>query len=254
MAKLSDLQQSLGIKLLQLGASGVGKTYRALDIGLRYGNVCVLDFDRNLSRMVPHLTAIGKVDAVEFEVFYTPEDEKACTVNGVLDLRKLDSIRYANLKKYCTTVRALPVLPYQTLIVDTSTFLNDLIIEALQADPYFGNPSNMLKMFGELTTRMCQVVKELASLPCNFILNAHEQLNNNGQFEIIGKGRGSDYWEKTFAERHRIMSSPKSLVPRVKAAMSEGLVTGSPRFLDAEGFFKPEAIGMFDSIAFKKGA
>jgi hypothetical protein len=252
MAKLNELQQTLGIKLLQLGASGVGKTYRALEIGLRYGTVCVLDFDQNLSRMVPLLKERGVDGQVEFEIFYTKKDVDTCTVNGVLDSRKLDAVKYNNLKNYCTKMRQLPVFPYQTLIVDTSTFLNDLIIEALHADPYYGNPSNMLKMFGELSTRMCQILKELSSLPCNFILNAHEQINHNGVHEIVGKGKGSDFWEKTFAERHRIVSNPKSLVPRVRAAMADGLVTGSPKLLDADGFFKPGELSMFDDIAIKK--
>lgn len=252
MAKLSELKQSLGIKLLQLGASGVGKTHRAIDIGLRYGNVCVLDFDMNLSRMVPNLEAKGQIDKVEFETFINPGDEKACTVNGVLDLKKLDAKRYDNLRKYCSEIRLKPELSFQTLILDTSTFLNSMLYEALMSDPVYGNPTNALKMFGELGGRMTQIIKELSALPCNFILNAHEQITANGVFEIIGKGNSAALWEKMFSERHRIMTSPKSLIPRVKAAMADGLVTGSTSMVDADGFLKPESISMFDSIAYKK--
>jgi hypothetical protein len=252
MAKLSDLKQTLGIKLLQLGASGVGKTYRAIEIGLRYGNVCVLDFDRNISRMVPLLTSKGVLDKVEFETFITPEMEKACTSSGTLNLRKLDDNRLFALRQYCTEVRAKAELPFQTLVIDTSTFLNDMIFEALLNDPVYGNPSNTLKMYGELGGRMSQIIKELSALPCNFILNAHEQINGQGEYEILGKGNSAGLWSLAFAEKHRIMSTPKSLVPRVKAGMAPNLVTGSPHLLDPEGFLKPEAISMFDSIAYKK--
>jgi hypothetical protein len=53
--------------------------------------------------------------------------------------------------------------------------------------------------------------------------------------------------------RDKGLDAPKSLVPSVKGAMSDGLVTSRTDLLDADGFFKDAAANeLFDEIAYKR--
>jgi hypothetical protein len=233
MKLLSEYTTPPGFTLLQLGASGVGKSHRALHIALRYGPVMVLDYDKNISRMYEKLQAKNALDKVML-----------CD--------EADMYSFEKLERYLRLEAKKPKLDYATIIVDTATFLNSAMHEELTKHSYFGDSKNVLKMFGELGTRMTKIQELIASLPVNFIMNAHEKFNEGGQAEIVGHGKSSDMWSKRFGEKHRLMTRPKSLIPRVKAAMSDGLVTSYTDRLDADGFFKDDqANDMFDNIAYK---
>ena len=100
---------------------------------------------------------------------------------------------------------------------------------------------------------MTKIMQEIQKMKVNFIMNCHEKVLESGATEIIGKGNSSDIWAGLFTEKHRLTTRPKSLVPRVKAAMSDGLVTSRTDLLDGDGFFKeatPE--GLFDMIAVRR--
>jgi hypothetical protein len=234
MKSLSSFTTPPGFKLLQLGQSGVGKSHRALDIALRYGPVLVLDYDKNISRMFQDLKkkdALDKVLLCDDAVMYG----------------------YAEFEKFFKAEASKKDLSYASVLIDTATFLSDAFYEELTKHSYFGNPSNTLKLYGELGARMTKAVKLIGDLPVNFIINAHEKLLDNGSYDIIGKGSSADVWSKMFGEKHRLITRPKSLVPRVKGAMSDGLVTSRTDLLDADGFFKDAAANeLFDEIAYKR--
>lgn len=255
MKAISELSNQLGIKLLQRGASGVGKTHRALQIALQYGPVLVLDFDGNVQRNVPLITKLDKTALVMVEDFLLDSDAQTFKVNGIMDTAKRDAERVTRISKFVTESLMKDSLEFATIIVDTSTSLSELIFNSLKSHPIWGQRKETMGMYGELGEITKKLYKDLAALPVNLIVNAHEEVDGNGVFQIVGHGKSASMWEKPFADKHRIIPGQKTLVPKVRAAMAEGLVCGNAALLDADGFIKSEHIvSMFDDIAIRKGS
>lgn len=232
--KLSDLNdsQTLPLRLLQIGDTGVGKSYRAAD-ATRWGKVYVFDFDGKINLLCRTLKAEQK-PLIEFD-HYT---------NTTAALSFAESLLKNN--------------PYTTIIVDTISVFNDMAEE--EAKRRFNTPLD-----GKLGYEGWDYIRNICNmfyfgflhkLTCNVIVNCHiekskdiegkEVLSPAGRGGFIGSlpRRMTDTQYLTFA-MGKFLIKPKK---------SDKIATNSyvdPSSIDAAGNLKVNDLSVFDKWAVK---
>lgn len=237
------------LELLQRGMSGSYKSRASLRMGLRWGSVLVIDLDGNFSGL-QSMIPTELVDEVSVTQFIDEKDKVAATVNGKLDIDKLGAAQFNNLQKWIGENYNKPNCEFNTIVIDTYTQLAVLAEKAAMQIPENLDPKNALKKFGWIKKEITELVIRLKHMPCNLIVNAHEEIKD-GQFSIVGIGSAHEVWTTMINEKHRMKwAQDGKLVVQVSG--SEGLKTSNANLADAKGTidFKV-AMGMFDKVAKK---
>ena len=73
-------------------------------------------------------------------------------------------------------------LKYDTVAIDSLSEIGEMLITSLEKDEYYGNPSNVFKLFGEYTRKMTNIAKMFRDLKgVNVVLTAlAENVEANG--------------------------------------------------------------------------
>lgn len=143
-----DVVKTDGVKILMYAESGFGKT---TSFGSLNGSTLVLSLESGLM---------------------------------VLRDKDIDSIHIDNLETLGEVYMDIKngKLKYDNICVDSLSEIGELFINDLEEDDYYGNPSNVFKLFGEYTRRMIKMAKAFRDLKgCNVILTAlAENVEANG--------------------------------------------------------------------------
>jgi phage nucleotide-binding protein len=143
-----DVVKTDGVKILMYGESGVGKT-----------------------------TALGTVEGKTLLLNVE---------NGTMVLRDkdIDVIDIPDIATLGNVYNALSKgeLKYDNVAIDSLSEIGEMVISELEADEYYGNPSNVFKLFGEYTRKMVKIAKMFRDLKgMNIILTAlAENVEANG--------------------------------------------------------------------------
>lgn len=143
-----DVVQSDGVKILLFAESGFGKTK---SIGTIEGKTLLLNIE-----------------------------------NGTMVLRDkdVDVIDIPNIETLGKVYLALQSgeLKYDNVAIDSLTEIGEMLISELEADDYYGNPSNVFKLFGEYTRRVTKMAKMFRDLKgINVVITAlAENVEANG--------------------------------------------------------------------------
>lgn len=143
-----DVVKTDGVKILMYGESGAGKTS---SLGTIEGKTLLLNVE-----------------------------------NGTMVLRDkdIDVIDIDSIQKLGEVYVALRdgELKYDNVAIDSLSEIGEMTITELEADEYYGNPSNVFKLFGEYTRRMTNLVKMFRDLKgFNVIMTAlAENVEANG--------------------------------------------------------------------------
>lgn len=142
-----DIVKNNGVKILLFAESGFGKTTA---LGTLEGTTLVLSLESGLL---------------------------------VLRDKDIDTIHIDNLDTLGEVYMDIKEgkLEYDNICVDSLSEIGELFINDLEADEYYGNASNVFKLFGEYTRRMTKMTKAFRDLKCNVILTAlAESVEANG--------------------------------------------------------------------------
>ena len=137
-----------GVKVLMFGKSGIGKTSQ---FGTLSGKTLILSAESGL------LVLKDKdIDVIDIE-----------SISGLADV-------YLALKD--------GKLEYDNVGLDSLSEIGDMLINELEADDYYGDPSNTFPKWGEYSKRMIKIVKMFRDLKgFNVIFTAlAEPMENNG--------------------------------------------------------------------------
>lgn len=172
MINLLDIKkgpQDRQLKIVQLGESGSGKTFRALT-ALDFGPMLFIDCDNKIKNYASSgkLTE-AQLKNIDFIVPKTPAD----IVSKLAELKKQGQ----NLK-------------YATIVLDTFSRWNELVVEAEHEAQ--GGKMN-IPGWTQVKMNLSRALKELFNLPCNIIINAHvaEKENAIGEVGFTAGGSGS---------------------------------------------------------------
>jgi len=142
-----------GIKILIYGASGVGKTTQ---LGEIEGKVLILSAESGLLVLKDKQIDVIDIDSVE----------------------KLGNVYLAVKNKE---------LDYETICIDSLSEIGDMVVNELEQDEYYGNPSNTFKLWMEYTKRMINIVKLFRDLKgVNVVFTAlSESVEYNGMVKFM---------------------------------------------------------------------
>lgn len=143
-----DVVKTDGVKILIFGESGFGKTSA---IGTLEGKTLLLNVENGT--MVLRDKDIDVIDIPDIETL------------GQVYL----AIKNGELK-------------YDNVAIDSLSEIGEMLIADLEKDDYYGNPSNVFKLFGEYTKRMTNMAKMFRDLKgVNVVLTAlAENVEANG--------------------------------------------------------------------------
>ena len=148
ISSTKDVVKTDGVKILMYAESGFGKTTA---LGTLKGSTLVLSLESGLM-----VLRDKDIDSIHID-----------------SLDTLGEV-YVDIKE--------GKLKYDNICVDSLSEIGELFINDLEADEYYGNPSNVFKLFGEYTRRMTKMTKAFRDLKgCNVVLTAlAENVEANG--------------------------------------------------------------------------
>lgn len=137
-----------GVKILLFGSSGVGKTTQ---LGTMEGKTLILSAESGLLVL----------------------KDKDVDVIDITDISTIGQV-YKALKN--------GELKYDNVAIDSLSEIGDMIVSELEADEYYGNPSNTFKLWGEYSktlVKICKLFRDLKGI--NVIFTAlKESAEENG--------------------------------------------------------------------------
>lgn len=250
-----------GIRLIQYGDSGVGKTVRASEAA-RWGTLEIHDFDQQSDNLIRYLTAKdpNRLSQIRF-ISYSGKTNKqkvdsfAARIRGLADLRQKGK---------------LPDIA--TLVVDSYTTLEQLYSEYLAplytpSNTGFGQPRQEVEVGGEkltmmgsmdysvLATTMKKVFDRFKDTGINIIVNCHERdpmESKKGikQGSIKAAGQIRDMMPTEFNEVHRLFVDQNSQ-HRVQAKPNAMyMCKTSMASVPSNGILGDNSLSIFDSSAF----
>ena len=157
------------LKLVQLGESGSGKTHRALT-ATDFGPMYIFDCDGKLENYANSgLLTDNQLSLIEFDY----------VKNSAQVMAKLREFKSMGDK-----------LPHATIVLDTFSRWNEILISEITE---VSKKKMQIQDWGELKNINAKFLKELFSLPCNIIINAHlaEKENAVGELAFTAGGAGS---------------------------------------------------------------
>jgi len=143
-----DVVKTDGVKILMFAESGFGKTSA---IGTIEGKTLLLNVENG--------TMVLRDKDID-----------------VIDIPDIDTLG----KVYMAIKNG--ELKYDTVAIDSLSEIGEMLITQLEKDEYYGNPSNVFKLFGEYTRRMVNMAKMFRDLKgVNVVLTAlAENVEANG--------------------------------------------------------------------------
>ena len=142
-----------GVKILLFGTSGVGKTTQ---LGTIEGKTLILSAESGL-------------------LVLKDKDIDIIDINSIAQLAEV----YTALKT--------GELKYDTVCLDSLSEMGDSLVDELEADDYYGDPSNTFLKWGEYTKKMTKIVKlfrDLKGINVVFLALA-EAVENNGSIRYL---------------------------------------------------------------------
>jgi hypothetical protein len=157
------------LKIVQIGESGSGKTHRTLT-AIDFGPMFFFDCDKKLA----NYASSGKLTDAQLEnIDYICPNTTAEIVNKLQEFSQQgDKLKYA------------------TIVLDTFSRWNELLVEEIHEE--LGGKMN-IPGWTKVKMVNAKMLKQIFSLPCNVIVNAHlaEKENAIGELGFTAGGSGS---------------------------------------------------------------
>lgn len=229
-------------ELVNLGASGSGKTTRSLT-ATQFGPAYLLDFD-------------GKIQGAARNIPVSLKDQVDLDKLSVKNCRGMD---YGEVYKHILELQGAfsgQEVPFATIIIDTFTNLSDIIYKSIfpTEDKLF--VSNVMQLWGKVSHRTSTIFSALQALPCNIIVNCHTREDENGiPMGPDGKGGFRNDIKARVTDMHYIaFQNGKNLV-RVRNSNKPPVNTNiDSKWIDANGYAKEFGLKVLEDYAFKVGA
>jgi hypothetical protein len=257
--ELKDALKNRGIRLLQYGDSGVGKSIRASEAA-RWGKVQYHDFDEQTQNLASYLTEVypERVDKIE-----------VITYAGLPDAKK-----WERFDKTLTVLEA-GTHDIKTLVIDSYTRFENVYFNFLAsvynpATGSFGTPRKTVKIgqgdelilpgtndYFILAAAVKKITGRLKDLQVNVIVNAHvrdyienrQQIVSQGTIQAAGQIRA--FLPTEFTEFHRLFVDDYGK-HRVQAKPSRyWLAKTSLTNIPQNGILKDGSLEVFDERAIK---
>lgn len=218
-------------KLVQIGESGSGKTHRMLT-ATQFGKMFVFDMDGKLEN---YAQAGNMTDAQLANIDFCQP--------------KTSSEVMAKLKEFKNKRENLE---YATIVLDTFSRWNELLIQEITDKT---GKKMQIQDWGVLKSDNARFIKELFSLPCNIIINAHiaEKENAVGEssFTAGGSGSASQMLPEYVDECHYLFIQKPNNIHKVQGKGSGKLTIVKTLLKDqVEGLnFKVSDLSIFEKFA-----
>lgn len=221
-------------KLVQIGESGSGKTHRMLTAS-QFGPMYIFDVDGKIENYAQSgLLTDEQLGAVEFDL-------------------------YSNTSQIVTKLKQFLAMkdkvPYATVCLDTFSRWNEMVVKEL----WDKNGGKMnIPSWSEVKLINTQFLKDLFSLPCNIIINAHlgEKENALGEsyFTAGGAGASSQMLPEFVDECHYLFIKKPDNTHMVQGKGSGKLTVVKSLLKDQlEGLnFKSSDLSIFEKFAYVK--
>lgn len=231
--KITEVK-SKGLRLMQLGESGSGKSHRAAD-ATRWGRVYFFDFD-------------GKIDNL--------------TRSGVLKPEQLALIEYDTWEDTAAASKFADELlksnPYQTVVIDTSSTFNNMVEREMRAKNKVAVTAKSSYEEWAAVLNICRDFFEnkILRLNCNVIINSHvkvrEQMAGEEKLDAAGAGSYAITIKNLMSDSQYLFSRLGK--PVVQVSKNDKIAINSPvdpKFVTPNGTLTVSDLSVFDGVAIK---
>jgi len=225
--------------LINLGASGAGKTTRSLT-ATQFGPILVRDYD-------------GKLQGCLRQIPESLSDQIDVSKVSRLDCRDWT---YEQLLKHTIELKKAAEkgnLPFATIIEDTFTNFSDIIYKSIFPDETKLFERDTMQKWGKVRHRADAIFSILQSIPCNIIINCHVREDENG-YPIGPEGKGGfrDMLKAKVTDMHYVtLENGKNMV-RVRNSNRPPVNSNvDPKWINPKGFATEFGLKILGDYAYK---